>query len=212
MVGLAALVTLGGVALLRQVAVGRQRAEQRATATREAAAAIDAVAASLANAYRPRQGDRVLFEGIDATLNDRPADRLRLRTLGVRGVRGGERESDVREVEYALAAGGDGRVPRLVQRIDPTRNREPDGGGVLQTAAVQVLSMNLAYFDGAAWTSAWPVELQRLPRAVRVEIAVVELDQRGEPRRGPADVVTVARLVSLPPLAGRDAEGEGGAL
>lgn len=202
-----ALVAGAGVTLMWQIAAMRQRSELVATATREAAVAMDRIAAALTNAYRPSEGDQVLFEGVDEVLDDRPADRLRLMTVSDQPVRGGA-ESDVREVAFELRMREAEPLPELSVRVDPTRNVPPDGGGIREPVARQVRALDLLYFDGVQWYAEWPVTREQLPRAVRIQIAVAEVDEHGMPMDDAHRVVSLRRLVAIPPLPQRRQQGQ----
>ncbi|MEM6332667.1 MAG: type II secretion system protein GspJ [Planctomycetota bacterium] len=212
-ISIVALVAGAGVVLLGQLADMRGRAERSATATRQAAWAIDQIAIALNNAYRPGEDDRILFEGIDDAIDNRSADEFRLLATGVIPVRDGQKESDVREVAYSLRVVDGQPLAVLVRRLDPTRNLDPggDGGGVVEPIAEQVVSFDMLYYDGLTWSSRWPVEFERYPRVVRIELVVAEVDERGLPKRGDRAVVRLRRLVPIAPLPDEPSTGDGSA-
>ena len=65
-------------------------------------AAIHAITTAIQNAFRNSGDEPPLFEGIRETFDGKPADRLRLFTLGNGQVRPGQPESGINEVEFTL--------------------------------------------------------------------------------------------------------------
>ncbi|MFP4143623.1 MAG: type II secretion system protein GspJ [Phycisphaeraceae bacterium] len=203
------LVTAATIAIIRNVTAVRGRADRQSEAEQRAAVAAEAIASALRSAVRPGEGERVTWEGTDAWLNEQPADRVRFFAVSDRVIRPGEPESDVREFEFFLAGPGEeeegesDEPPSLYRRTDPTRNGEPDEGGVVERIATGVVAMEIRYHDGAGWQEDWPSRAGRMPQAVRVELAVLDA---GEPPR----LVGASRLVSWPHLPGqRELGGEG---
>lgn len=187
--------------IMWQVSGARQRIDRRAETHAQADAAVRAITNAIANAYRPGENESTIFEGLDETSNGLPADRLRLLTVSRRVIRPGEPESDVHEVEFALASMPDEPIPVLTKRTDPTRNAPEDGGGVVDRIAPGVISLDFEYFDGLSWQTQWPLSFGRLPSAVRISLTVA-------PRDKPNDLRTHTRLVGLPWVA---QPGRGGA-
>lgn len=198
---IAVLVAGATVAMLRSILSARRRVDGQMALQQEARAAVQAIATALRNACRGTDGQGALV-GVNAHLGDMPADRVRLFTVSRRAVRPGQPESDVKECEFRLTAPGRGSaeaaLPALVRRTDPTRNAEPDGGGVVEHVARNVLGLDLAYHDGVEWRKDWPEKKQGWPLAVRIELTVADGDARGARR-----MWTTSRLVSFPHLVGR---------
>ncbi len=191
MSSLIGLVTASASTIIWQVTGARQRVDQRAEVQAEADAALRAVTNALRNTYRPGSEEQAVFEGFDETLNGRAGDRLRLLSVSRKAIRQGEPESDVYEVEFALASFPDEPLPVLTRRTDPTRDDPADGGGVVDRIASGVVSFDTAYFDGLSWQDEWPESMGRLPVAVRVTAALAPLDQPGK-------TVAFTRLIYLP--------------
>lgn len=202
-VSLIGIVVAGGATMIAQAGKMRQRTESASTLDADAYAALDAVVSALRNTHRPRTDDAEngwwVFEGMDETLDDRPADRLRFFTVSHEPVRPGQPEGDVREVEFSMELGGSvSGLPYLRRRLDPTIQVDEvllgDGGGVADRVAENVIAFDVEYFDGFYWQVDWPASLQTMPTAVRVSVAVTEVgDGTREPR-----IVSHRRMVSMP--------------
>jgi len=169
--GLTVLVAGSTAAILRGVAAARLRVDRQTAVQQEARAALEAIATALGNAYRSTEDDWLL-EGIDRDAGDLPADRIRLFTIGRETVRRGQPASDVRECEFFLTQPERDRPPVLLRRTDPTRNEQPDGGGVLERLAGNTVGLDFAYLDGTEWRKRWPTSLRRWPAAVRLRLVV----------------------------------------
>ncbi len=200
---LVGLVAAAGVTLTNQLGEARLRAERAAAHHAEADAAISAIGTALQNLFRNHERRPLAFVGTQQTLDGRPADRLRFFTVSDAPVRPGSPESDVHEVEFYLEAAEENGPAVLMQRTDPTRNAEPDGGGVLERVAGQIVALSFEYFDGQQWAVDWPEDLSRLPVAVRVRVGV-RLGESGETVR------SHQRLVYLPRMPEANGGGGGG--
>jgi type II secretory pathway pseudopilin PulG len=186
------LVAVSTVAMLRGANGTRQRVNRQMALQQETRAALEAITAALRNAVRA-SGDDALLEGLDAESDGLPTDRVRFRTTSSLAVRRGEPESDVRECEFFLHQIDPNRPPMLMQRLDPTRNEEPDGGGVVQCVAENIVGLDLAYFDGLEWRDEWSAETDGWPTAVRVSLVAVDAEDGRTP--WPAqDVVNFPRM------------------
>ena len=78
-----------------------------------------------------------------------------------------------------------------MRRTDPTRNDDPDEGGVVELIAENVLGLNFSYHDGIAWRLDWPETAKSWPLAVRIELAVFS-------KQDPSKVWTTSRIVNFP--------------
>jgi len=202
---LTVLVTGTTVVMLRSITGTRERVERYGSVHADARAAIDAVTSALRNAYRSGSKDERLV-GQDDLQGGYPSDRIRLFIVSHRPVRRGQPESDVRECELFLHQKEMNAPPSLMRRLDPTRNDRPDGGGIVEPVAANIVALDISYFEAGRWIEEWTEERTGWPRAVRVRIAAM----RAEP---PRRVVRLERIVNFPywprkEEGGGDSEGE----
>lgn len=179
--------------ILRTITAARERANIQMEVQQEARAALNTIATALANAHRPAADNKPLLEGIDDSIGDSPADRVRFFTMSHRTVRPDQPESDLRQVEFAVmeSEDPDAAGAMLMRRTDPTLNAEPDAGGVVERIAENVVGFDVRYHDGIEWQDDWPTTREDWPAAVRVRLTIV-----ADPRR--RTVWSVGRLVSCP--------------
>jgi len=192
------LVAGSTVGILRSTVAARRRVDRQMSLQQEARLAVNVIATALRNAFRAG-GEEAVLEGTEDRLGEMPADRLRFFTVSRTTVRHGQPESDVKECEFFLSMPADGSLPALMQRLDPTRNDQPDGGGVVLRVAVNVLGLEMSYHDGRQWQPEWPKDANRWPVAVRIRLAV--LAEAAEGPRGPGgsqNVWTTSRIVNFP--------------
>ena len=200
---LTVLVTGSTVAILRTTSAASQRADSQFELQQQARAAVLTIATALRNAYRQTDNETAL-EGLDDWLDDTkqlPADRIRFITVSRKTVRFDQPESDVMECEFFLSPPTDQALPALMRRTDPTRNESPDGGGVVELVAENVLGLNFAYHDGTGWRIDWPESADSWPLAIRIELAVVA-------KKDPSKVWTTSRVVNFPYRATRQEEAQ----
>ena len=192
---LTVLVAGSTAGILRSITAARRRVDSQATAQQELRLAVGAIATALRNSHRA--GSRVVVEGIDDWRDGMPSDRIRMFTVSRNAVRAGQPESDVMECEFGLARRPEepNAPAMLVRRIDPTRNEEPDGGGVVEPIAENVLALDFAYHDGFEWRDEWSRDTEGSLLAVRIRLMVL----------APGDIEkiwTTSRIVSFPYLGG----------
>jgi len=185
-------VTIATTTLIAQIIAVQHRTDRQMQVQQEARLAIDAIAVALRCTSRAEQGQHRFLESVDDAPGGIPAHRVRFFTVSRRPIRAGEPESDVREVEFFLAASGDGKLPALYRRTDPTRNEEPDGGGIVEPIAHNIVALHVRYFDGSRWYDTWD-EQSAWPLAVRVELTALSANDPRYP-------CTVSRLIYLPAL------------
>lgn len=188
-------VLVGGstAAILRSTSAACRRADSQLELQQQARSALLTVATALRNAHRMPDRD-IALEGLDDWLDDNheiPADTIRFVTVSRRTVRTGQPESDVKECEFRLTPPTDQALPALMCRTDPTLNPAPDGGGVVELVAENVLGFNLLYHDGLGWRSDWPSSSEDWPLAIRIQVAVVR-------KTNPSKVWTTSRVVNFP--------------
>jgi type II secretion system protein J len=192
---LTALIGGATVGIVRSTAGSRALADREWALQQEARVAADAIATALRNVWYDG-GQRYRLIGADAWQDGRPADALRLFVTTRRTIRPRLPESDVMECEFRLAGPGDPAPGTLLQRIDPTLNEEPDGGGVVYRLAQNVVALEIQYYDGTAWRDDWPEELTVLPLAVRVSVTVAA-PAEAKTSQAPA-LWSAVRLVAMP--------------
>lgn len=193
----AVMIATAAVMMLTGVSSARQRVDRQREIQQQARTAVAAVASALRNAHRPIDRDEALLEGLDDWMGELPRDRVRLWSVSRRTIRAGQPESDVREVELFVLDPQTGESPALMRRVDPTRNVEPDGGGVLERVADDVVGLNLSYHDGVQWRDQWTSETDGWPVAVKVELIV---DPGAYEAGAMQDPVLVSRLINFPGL------------
>jgi hypothetical protein len=196
---LTVLVAGATAGLIRGMIAVRSRADRQELLQQEARAAIGAIATALHNAYRSARNDWVL-EGSDEWRGDWPADRVRFFAVSTRAVRAGQPESDVRECEFWLSPAAADRLPALLRRTDPTRNDDPDGGGVVEQVATHIVALDFAYRDASGWQDRWQRSRRDWPRAIRVDLVAA-----AETR--PVTLLRVSRTVNFPYRPARTQEG-----
>ncbi|MBN1943104.1 MAG: hypothetical protein JW849_07395 [Phycisphaerae bacterium] len=167
------MIAVSTVAMLRSTDQTRRRVERQTGLQQETRAAIETMSTALRNACRGEDKNKT-FEGLDAESDALPADRVKFLTITPLAVRRDQPESDVKECEFFLQSGGADRPPMLMRRLDPTRNEEPDGGGVVQCIAENIAAMELAYFDGRTWRPEWSSETDGWPTAIRISLLAVD--------------------------------------
>ena len=179
--------------ILRTVTAARQRVERQMAVQQEACQALNAIVTALSNAHRPVGDDEPLLEGVDDWLGDLPADRIRFFAISHRVVRPKQPESELRQVEFALRESDDPEAlgALLLRRTDPTLNREPDLGGVVERLAENVLELDIHYHDGVEWQEQWGRRRRTWPVAIRLRLTVIDDARRGT-------VWSVNRLVGFP--------------
>lgn len=186
---LTVMVTGSTVAILRSASAAKRRADIQLDAQQQARAAAQAIATALANAER-YPGKDTIFEGLDDFIDEIPVDRIRLSTISRKTIRAGQPESDVKQCEFFLVQPPEKPLYVLMRRTDPTRNEEPDEGGVLEVIAENVVGLNFRYHDGIDWRDDWPRRSTR-PLAVRIELAVAT-------KTDPPKIWTTSRIVTFP--------------
>lgn len=184
-------------AVLRAVTGARQVTENRLQGEQAATVALRTITSALRNAYRPVSDNDVLFEGTLERSEPFPLARVRFRAIDRRVIRAGQPESDVHEIEFFLRDDGSRPAPMLMRRTDPTRNIDPDGGGVVEPLAMDILGLDLQYFDGQQWLDRWAETEKRWPTAVNVRL--IYLADAATGRQG-----AVSRLVNFPDWAQRE--------
>lgn len=202
------LVTAAAALMLNGVVAAKARAQRQYALQQEARVAVDAIATALRNAFRPADPRQALMLGLDDWRGDGdqfPSDHIRFFTVSRRTLREGQPESDVREVEFGIMAPPDDpdaqELAALMRRTDPTRNPDPDGGGVLERISDRVVGLNFQYHDGVEWRDQW-MQADGWPHAVRVALLVAPDDPEAPP-------FLVSRLVNFP-LWPRQVPGSGG--
>ncbi|MEX2545008.1 MAG: prepilin-type N-terminal cleavage/methylation domain-containing protein [Phycisphaeraceae bacterium] len=198
-----AMVTAATVLMLGNMAAGRERVDREARLHEQARAGMRAVVGALRNAHRATDRQDWLLEGVgDAPTGQAPQDRVRFYTVTHRRLRPEHPESDVHEVEFYLQPVEGEQLLVLHRRTDPARNDPPDGGGVVEQIARQVISFELLYFDGVEWHPQWEAQQQGWPLAVQATL-VFAAEVGSPPRR-------FTRIVNFPHRASEGVPGGSG--
>jgi type II secretion system protein J len=201
-IAITAIIAGAGATILRLIGGARERLDAQVAVDQEASAAMSAITDALGNVYRSRIAGDLLLEGVDDFDGGLPRDSIRFFMVSTRQIRKGEPESDLRQVEFFLAQPDLDEFPTLMRRTDPTRNDEPDRGGVVERVAARVIGLNFSYLDSRHWRDDWPESLHAWPRVIKVEVVTATGGVR------PA-FTTASRLVSFPRLARSDAAPAG---
>jgi hypothetical protein len=169
------MIAVSTVATVRSTDQTRRRVDRQMALQQETRAAIETMTTALRNACRGDDCNKT-FEGLDVESDDLPADRVKFLTITLLPVRRDRPESDVKECEFFLQTGLADRPPMLMERLDPTRNREPDGGGVVHCVAENIVALELAYHDGRSWRPEWSSLRDGWPKAIRISLLAVDPD------------------------------------
>ncbi len=169
------MIGVSTVAMLRSTDQTRRRVDRQMALQQESRAAVETMSTALRNASRGDDRNKT-FEGVDVEQDAMPADRMRFLTITPRVIRRDQPESDVKECEFFLRPGPSNQPSMLMERLDPTRNNEPDGGGVVHCIAENIAAMELAYHDGRSWRAEWSAKTDGWPKAVRIRLLAVDPD------------------------------------
>ncbi len=189
--------------ILRGVSTARRGLDRQMAVQQQARVAIRAITTALRNGCRSGKLETKLV-GLAGDPRENPSDRFRLFVVSRRTIRTGKPESDVKEMEFFLRGPRTNSPPGLMRRTDPTRNELPDGGGVLECVAENVVAMELKYHDGVRWRPDWPEKMRTWPLAVRIRLVIATKEW---PSGWP-----VIRVVTFPhhPAAGAKPDSEDG--
>lgn len=145
------------------------------------------IQASFLSLHRPvlnpgLQVSQTIFRGTESGVK---GSRVDFTSFSHRRLGFGTHESDQNELSYFIAQGkGKTQGGRDVATFDLARREstmidmEPTTGGVVQILAEDVVEFRLEYLDGTTgdwktnWDSTAPETFERLPRQVRVELAI----------------------------------------
>jgi type II secretory pathway component PulJ len=169
------MIAVSTVAMLRSTDQTRRRVDRQMALQQETRAAVETMSTALRNASRTEDQGKI-FEGLDAESDAMPADRVKFLTISPQPIRRDQPESDVKECEFFLQPSLADRPGMLMQRLDPTRNVEPDNGGVVRCIAQNIVALELAYHDGRSWRPEWSSETDGWPRAVRISLLAADPD------------------------------------
>ena len=197
------LVTGSAVVILGGINRASERIERQMALQQEARSAVRAISTSLRNAVRPRDPQQVELEGIDQWTAGAPDDRIRFFTTSRRTIRPRQPESDVHEVEFRMEhpKSAKAELPVLLRRTDPTRNPQPDGGGVVERVAKNVVGFDLMYHDGLVWRQQWKPDYEGWPTAIRIRILVADPSVRNR-----SALLSASRIVNFPAWPAGDRE------
>jgi general secretion pathway protein J len=191
------LIAGSAAAFMRVVAGAREVSVNRLHGEQEATVAMRTIVTAIRNVYRPVTDTDLLFEGVVERSDPVPMSRLRLRTVDRRIIRRGEPESDVHQLEFFIRE--DNGRQMLMRRSDPTKNADPDRGGVVEPLAEDVVGLDLQYLDAGKWEDRWPDTLKRLPAAVNVRLLYRADDAPG----GRPKIAAISRIVNFADWSGK---------
>src|SRR5438552_1111909 len=135
---LVTLLLVGSAAtFMRAVAGARDVVENRLSGEQEAQVALRVITNTLRNAYRPVSDNDSLFVGAIEQSEPIQIGRVKFRAIERRAIRQRQPESDVHEIEFFMREQNGRSI--LMRRTDPTRNPDPDGGGVVEPLAMDVV-------------------------------------------------------------------------
>ena len=86
------------------------------------------------------------------------------------------------EVGYSIGESPETGQPCLMRREDSTPDDDLLEGGTSLPVAPGVSELNIEFYDGIEWVSGWSTPKQ-FPKAVRIQIAVVDEDGSETPRK-----------------------------
>ena len=172
---LTVMISASTVLILRSATASRRGLDRQMGVQQQARLAVRAVTTALRNACRGGKVEGKLV-GLAGEANDEQGDRVRLFVVSRTTVRPGRPESDVKEVEFFLHELPNGSRSGLMRRTDPTPNTRPDGGGVLECVAEDVVSFELNYHDGLRWHREWPRTMRGWPLAVHIRLVIANPD------------------------------------
>lgn len=107
-------------------------------------------------------------------------------------LRGDENDTSSRsEIGYYIDTIAETEAKWLLRREDRTPDDDLLEGGNVSMAGSHVSELNLLFFDGLMWQSGWENEIGH-PKAVNIEIVVVDEDEIEKPMRFTTSVSLVA--------------------
>ena len=206
-----ALIGILATALYSSLHIGfdaRSRAEASIAPVRTATLALELLRRDTASALPPTGILAGAFIGADGTAEDsaEDADALELCSAGEDLERGGQ---GIRKLEFLLIPSEDGLDSTLVRRVTANLLAPVAPDPYEEVLCRHVVSLNLRYFDGAAWLDAWDSTLQdnALPLAIEASIQIRTPDStQAEP-----ETRQLTRVFPLPcgvlPGAGGETQG-----
>jgi len=99
------------------------------------------------------------------------------------------------EVQYRVADDRDGSA--LWRRRDPVPDDTPEGGGMVDPLAENVVSLLVEAYDGEAWMTDWDSDDDGLPLALRVTVIASGAGAGEDPMSRPEALVSLRTVVPI---------------
>jgi len=180
-------------AAFRTVLDAREKLAVRSALVTQGRAAVDEIAAAVRSAIAV-EGIETPFFGEDRDSDALPDDRLTFFTVSDRNARRDDLESDIYEVSFYIVRDEETGRGVLARRKDPGVDDDITDGGILTEIALDVVALEMSYYDGLLWVDAWPGELDEgVPSAVRVSMTLADPDY---PKAAVSCETTVTPLVT----------------
>lgn len=161
-------------AAFRTVLDAREKLAVRSALAAQGRAAVDEIAAALRAAITV-EGIETPFIGEDRESDALPDDQLTFFTVSDRNARRDDLESDIYEVSFYIVRDEQTGRGALARRKDPGVDDDISDGGILTEIALDVVALEVSYYDGLLWVDAWPGELDEgVPSAVRVSMTLAD--------------------------------------
>lgn len=111
------------------------------------------------------------------------------------------------ETQYRISDDRDGSA--LWRRRDPVPDDNPEGGGVAEPVADNVVGFFVEAYDGESWRSDWDSDDDGIPKALRVSVVSSGVGPETDPMAEPESLVLVRTVVPIDRVpAPRDEEAE----
>lgn len=158
----------------RTVLDAREKLAVRSALVTQGRAATDEIAAALRAAIAA-EGAETPFLGEDRETDGVPDDRLTFFTTSDRNARRDDAEGDIYEVSFYIMRDEETGRGTLARRKDPGVDDDITDGGILTQIALDVVALEVSYYDGLLWADAWPGEMDEgVPAAVRVSVTLAD--------------------------------------
>lgn len=124
--------------------------------------------------------EKVRLTSLDAEYEGRNCDTIDFIIARPNPDRKEPEEGGLSEIGYYIDSDPDTEAEWLLRREDKTLDDDPLEGGAVSLAGPYVSELNVEFHDGLDWKSGWD-DARSFPRAVRVQIVVVDEDEIEKP-------------------------------